>query len=50
MLLELKEKAQNNGVVLDQDVIDLITQQQGRLVAERNLRYELDNIETNNAT
>lgn len=46
----MKEKAQNNGVTLDDDVLALIDQQQGRLVAERNLRYELDNIETNNAT
>jgi len=37
-------------VTLDEDILDTIQKQQGRLIAERNLRYELDNIETNNAT
>lgn len=37
-------------MTLDEDILDTIQKQQGRLIAERNLRYELDNIETNNAT
>lgn len=47
-LKEMKEDAKNRNVDIDKDVIDKLDETMERLVAERNLRFQLDNIDVGN--
>lgn len=42
---DLVNDAQQRKVLLDQDVVALINSERERLVAERNLRFQLDNLD-----
>lgn len=46
---ELVEDADKRGVLLDQEIKDLVEKEAERLIAERNLRFALDNIDANGA-
>lgn len=44
----MREDAVKRTVVLDEDVLDLMQKTIDRLSAERNLRFELDNLDVGN--
>ena len=44
---ELVDDADKRGVILDQEIKDLVVKEAERLIAERNLRFALDNIDAN---
>lgn len=48
MIEELRADAAKRGVKLDEDILNLMQQQIERLVSERNLRFELDNLDVGN--
>jgi len=41
----MKEDAKQRNVIIDQNVIEIADGQIDRLVSERNLRFELDNLD-----
>lgn len=50
ILSDKKTAAVNLGVILDKEIIDSINNCQSRLVSERNLRFEMDNIYVSGST
>ena len=48
LIKEMKEDAKNKNIDIDQNVIELADKEIERLIAERNLRFELDNLDVGN--
>lgn len=46
----MKEDAKNRNVILDEDVLARIQKEIDRLVSERDLRFEIDNLEIGSCT
>jgi hypothetical protein len=50
IIKEMKEDAKNRNVILDEDVLARIQKEIDRLVSERDLRFEIDNLEIGSCT